>query len=110
MRNPVFGQVASAALVICATAWSHAEEFDEFDPIIEINSTDGDIGFHVLLDGEGWHLGKMFDADGDRMLRTKGTNPAPLTIDKLRGRVNHQISTKLYGLLQVRGRKAIVNA
>ena len=24
------------------------EEFDEFVPIIEINATDGDIGYHVL--------------------------------------------------------------
>lgn len=51
-----------------------AEEFDEFEPIVEINSTDGDIGFHVLLDGEGWKLAKIFDSDGDRMIRVRATD------------------------------------
>ena len=50
------------------------EEFDEFVPIVEINSTDGDIGFHVLLDGEGWRVAKIYDSDWDRMLRVRGTD------------------------------------
>lgn len=50
------------------------EAFDEFVPIVEINATDGDIGFHVLLDGEGWRVAKIYDSDWDRMLRVRGTD------------------------------------
>lgn len=58
------------------SAFSHGawEPFDEFDPIIEINATDGDVGFHVLLDGPGWKLAKLFDSDKDRMLLARGTD------------------------------------
>lgn len=69
------GFVAGAGLLIAPVAaagpWL---EFDEFDPIIEINATDGDVGFHVLLDGEAWKLAKVYDADGDRMLLAWGTD------------------------------------
>ena len=67
------------AALICAIqspalmAGGHAE-FDEFVPIVEINATDGDIGFHVLLDGEGWRVAKIYDSDWDRMLRVRGTD------------------------------------
>ena len=49
-------------------------EFDEFEPIVEINATDGDIGFHVLLDGEAWNVAKIYDSDWDRMFRGRGTD------------------------------------
>ena len=67
------------AATICAmhspalTAGGYAE-FDEFVPIVEINATDGDIGFHVLLDGEGWRVARIYDSDWDRMLRVRGTD------------------------------------
>jgi len=65
--------IAATAFVLgvpLASAGGHFVEFDEFEPIIEINATDGDIGFHVLLDGEAWNRAVLFDGDGDRMLRT----------------------------------------
>ncbi len=66
------------ALTIAAGLGSSAafavEEFSEFRPLIEINSTDGDIGFHMLLDGDAWKVARVFDGDGDRMLRVRGTD------------------------------------
>jgi hypothetical protein len=50
--------MASAALLVGAglsTAPSAAdEELDEFFVRIEINASDGDVGGHIKLDGEGW--------------------------------------------------------
>lgn len=70
-----------AAALFCAAVSPGAmagdyEEFDEFVPIVEINATDGDIGFHVLLDGEGWRVAKIYDSDWDRMLRVRATDDA----------------------------------
>jgi hypothetical protein len=81
MKNPVknlspSGALAAAiglAFVPTASAWEF-EEPDEFEPIIEINATDGDIGFHLLLDGEAWRVAKVYDPDGDRMLYVRGTD------------------------------------
>ena len=72
-KIPTFSLVAAALVALPALAIA-AEEFDEFEPFIEINATDGDIGFHVLLDGEAWKVAKIFDGDGDRMFKGKGTD------------------------------------
>lgn len=71
-KIPMFSLVAVSLVGLPAGAM--AEEFDEFEPFIEINATDGDIGYHVLLDGEAWKVAKIFDADGDRMFKGKGTD------------------------------------
>lgn len=42
-------------------------ELDECRVLIEINATDGDIGFHVLFDAEGWHRAKIVGPDGKQM-------------------------------------------
>lgn len=49
-------------------------EFDEFVPIVEINATDGDVGFHVLLDGEAWRWARIWDADGKIIFRARDFN------------------------------------
>ena len=72
-KIPALSLVAAALVTLPAVAIA-AEEFDEFGPLIEINATDGDIGFHVLLDGEAWKVAKIFDGDGDRMFKGKGTD------------------------------------
>ena len=43
-------------------------EFDEFDPIVEINATDGDVGFHMLLDGDAWRSATVFDPGWRRVV------------------------------------------
>ena len=63
----IAGGIAAAS----ALAGGPVEEFEEFVPIVEINATDGDIGFHVLIDGEGWKRMEMFDPDGHRILNAK---------------------------------------
>lgn len=41
--------------------------------IIEVNSTDGDAGFQVFLDGDGWRHARVFDSNGDRILLVTAT-------------------------------------
>lgn len=65
--------LAGMAAPLAAPALA-AERFSAFDPYIEINATDGDVGFHTLLDGDAWRLAKMYDGDGDRMLKVRGTD------------------------------------
>jgi hypothetical protein len=55
-------------------ASAEAGEFSKFEPIVEINASDGDIGFHVLLDGEGWKLAQIYDSDWDKIFRAQGTD------------------------------------
>jgi hypothetical protein len=70
---------AIAALTAAQGAWSwEVIEFDEFEPIIEINAEDGDIGFHMLLDGEPWNVTRVYDGDGDPMLRTRAVRDEDL--------------------------------
>ena len=63
--------IAGAIAVSSVFARGSVEEFDEFVPIVEINATDGDVGFHVLIDGEGWKRMEMFNPDGKRILNGK---------------------------------------
>lgn len=49
------------------------DEFEVVEPIIEINATDGDIGFHVLLDGSAWRAAKLYQPDDGRILKATGT-------------------------------------
>ncbi|MDX1756182.1 MAG: hypothetical protein R3175_09005 [Marinobacter sp.] len=44
-------------------------ELDECRVIIEINATDGDIGFHVLFDAEGWRQATITSADGEKIFK-----------------------------------------
>ena len=58
MLLPMGAALLSAAHTPMLLAGNH-EPFDEFVPIVEINATDGDVGFHVLLDGEGWRVANV---------------------------------------------------
>ncbi len=73
-RGAVLAGVTATIGSMSALSYGAWEPFDEFEPIIEINATDGDVGFHVLLDGPGWKLAKLFDSDKDRMLLARGTD------------------------------------
>jgi hypothetical protein len=41
--------------------------------IIEVNSTDGDAGFQVFLDGDGWRSASVYDPDGRRILNVRAS-------------------------------------
>jgi hypothetical protein len=43
------------------------DELDECRVLIEINASDGDIGFHALLDAEGWREARIHDPDGNKI-------------------------------------------
>lgn len=69
---------ASAALVAlggagAASADAPCGELDECRVLIEINATDGDIGFHALLDAEGWVDARIEHPDGRRIFHARPT-------------------------------------
>ncbi|SCZ57469.1 hypothetical protein [Thiohalomonas denitrificans] len=46
-------------------------EFDETKVLIEINATDGDVGFHALLDGDAWRIARIRDPRGHEIFQEK---------------------------------------
>jgi hypothetical protein len=70
---------ASAALILStgptvALATEPCGDFGQCKALIEINSTDGDIGFHFLMDGEDLNSGQIVDPNGKTIFaeRAKG--------------------------------------
>lgn len=62
--------VAGAALVSMtgtATATEPCDDFGECKALIEINASDGDIGFHFLMDGEDLNSARIFDPNGKKV-------------------------------------------
>ena len=43
-------------------------ELSDASIIIEVNATDGDAGFQVFLDGEGWRNARVYDSHGRKVL------------------------------------------
>lgn len=71
-RNSWLVALTLFALVAAfATPEAAAKKLDEAEFFIEINSTDGDAGIQVFLDGEGWKRMKIFDPDGNKLVDTK---------------------------------------
>jgi hypothetical protein len=64
----------SATLLAAATlpAWAQ-EGFDETRVIIEINATDGDVGFHAFLDADAWQSVKVNDPRGRKIFSERAT-------------------------------------
>lgn len=50
-------------------------EFDETKVLIEINATDGDIGFHALYDAGAWWKVFMWDPNGKKLLKEMASGP-----------------------------------
>lgn len=67
-RANLFGSLVTTFLALGWTGSSFGDapcnELDECRVLIEINASDGDIGFHVLFDAEGWQQAKIFGPDG----------------------------------------------
>ena len=74
--------IAHAALAVVASAlaapaaWAGDDEipYDEAEIFFELNNTDGDLGIHALIDGEGWKKLTIEDSNERKMLsiRVKG--------------------------------------
>lgn len=80
-RLPSARRFATIALAIAcagsaATAWADdpCDELDECRVLIEINATDGDIGFHTLFDAEGWDEARIDAPDGKTLFRVHATS------------------------------------
>ena len=67
-RSHLPGLLATAVIAACWTSPSFGDapcmELGECRVLIEINASDGDIGFHVLFDADGWKRAKIYGADG----------------------------------------------
>ena len=48
-------------------------ELGDASIIIEVNSTDGDAGFQIFLDGEGWRNARVYDSNGRQVLHVTAT-------------------------------------
>ena len=51
--------------------WAQDLEFDEADVYAELNNTDGDLGFHGLIDGESWKRLMIEDPNGKKILNVR---------------------------------------
>lgn len=70
--------VACAALVSLtgiATATEPCDDFGECKVLIEINASDGDIGFHFLLDGDDLNSARIFDPNGKKIFQDQAKGP-----------------------------------
>lgn len=65
----LFGAIAASAA--SAQQAMAQEEFDEALARIEINATDGDVGFHALLDADAWRWLRLDDSDGRKIFNAK---------------------------------------
>ena len=70
--------VAGAALVSMtgtATATEPCDDFGECKVLIEINASDGDIGFHFLMDGDDLSSARIFDPNGKKVFEDRAKGP-----------------------------------
>ena len=65
----------AAVVVTDAVATEPCEDFGECKVLIEINSTDGDIGFHWLVDGDDLNSIRIDDSDGNKAYENKVFGP-----------------------------------
>lgn len=88
MQNPFFKRslalAVSAALALsgASLAWADDDDDDDDDDhaaiafaeahiFFELNNTDGDLGIHALIDGEGWKRLKIEDSNERKLLDVK---------------------------------------
>jgi hypothetical protein len=70
--------VAGATLVTLtniAAATEPCDDFGECKALIEINASDGDIGFHFLMDGDDLNSARIFDPDGKKVFEDQAKGP-----------------------------------
>ena len=65
---PVLTLVLAVASLLAFAPCAWAIQYDETKIIIEVNSTDGDAGIQIFLDGEGWAELEVTDPDGEEIL------------------------------------------
>jgi hypothetical protein len=70
-RFSIVAGVIALTVSAASTPGLAQEPFDETVALVEINATDGDIGFHVLLDADAWRSVKIDDPNGNRIFKVK---------------------------------------
>ena len=84
-------RVAAGAVLVLGTGTTAARaaepcgDLGECKALIEINATDGDIGFHFLMDGDDLNSGRIFDPLGAKLFE-----------DEAKGRLRDQKLTELF--------------
>jgi hypothetical protein len=76
MRHAITATAAAAFLVLDpgptpVTALAPCGDFDECKVLVEINATDGDIGFHFLMDADDLVRAKLVDPNGTKIFEEK---------------------------------------
>ncbi len=71
LRIGACGALLLAATAGTAGATEPCDDFGECKALIEINSTDGDIGCHFLMDGDELVEGRLSDPDGNTLFKDK---------------------------------------
>ena len=67
--------VALSAAATIASATEPCDDFGECKVLIEINSSDGDIGFHFLMDGDDLNSARIHDPNGAKVFEHKAKGP-----------------------------------
>lgn len=62
---------AIASMTVTAAQPLIAQEFGELLVRIEVNATDGDVGFHALLDADAWRWLRLDDSEGNKVFNAK---------------------------------------
>lgn len=79
LKNVMLGitgaPLIAAIVVTDAVATEPCDDFGECKVIVEINSTDGDVGFHWLVDGDDLNSIRIDDSDGHKIYENKAFGP-----------------------------------
>ena len=83
LKGPVSAilRIAAAAALVLGTGTTAVKatepcgDLGECKAFIEINSTDGDIGFHFLMDGEDLNSGQITDPNGAKIFEDQAKGP-----------------------------------
>ncbi len=68
------GAMVVMAITTVATATEPCGDLGECKALIEMNTTDGDIGFHFLMDGDDLVRGRVKDAGGQTIFETQASD------------------------------------
>ncbi len=69
------GSLLLGGFITVAQATEPCDDFGECKALIEINSSDGDIGFHWLIDGDDLNSVRMDDPNGKKIYQNKAFGP-----------------------------------
>ncbi len=67
--------VAMGTVATVASATAPCGDFGECKALIEINATDGDIGFHFLMDGDDLNSARIHDPNGQKVFEDYAKGP-----------------------------------